>query len=149
MKNFKITLILLVSIVVFDLEARPKRVDRDIETGMVADDSALVEAHSNKRRAHFIEAANMEVIQLLPDDKDGLEHQKWVVRLSDGQKITAIYNSDMCPRVPLRVGDLISMGGEYIWSKQVGGLLHWLHHDPRGHRPNGYVYLNGEYYCNK
>ena len=147
MKKIKVLSVVMFLFIAIDLQARPKKVEIDIETGLVSDDSALVEAHRNQRRAHFIEAANMDVVQLLPDDTDGLEHQKWVVRLSSGQKITAIYNSDMCPRVPLKVGDKVSMGGEYIWSKKVGGLFHWLHHDPRGNRPDGYVYLNGQYYC--
>jgi hypothetical protein len=58
----------------------------------------------------------------------------------------AVYNLDMCERVPLKVGDIISMGGQFIWTNQ-GALLHWLHFDPRQNRRDGYVELNGKVYC--
>jgi hypothetical protein len=109
-------------------------------------DSAIVSAMESHRRVDFVEGSDMEVIQVLPDDTNGNQHQKWVVRLSNGKTMQAVYNSDMCPRVPVQVGDRVAMGGMFLWTNQ-GGLLHWLHHDPRGNRPDGYVMLNGTYYC--
>lgn len=112
------------------------RNDRDL--------AGAVEGHVNRRQ--FLEGGNMEVVKVLPDDNNGLKHQSWIVRLSNGRELRAVYNVDMCERVPVRVGDRVAMGGEFIWTK-YGGLLHWLHHDPRGQRPDGYVYLNGKFYC--
>jgi hypothetical protein len=109
-------------------------------------DSQIVRAVEAHKRVNFVEGANMEVVQVLPDDTNGLQHQKWVVRLSNGKLLNAVYNSDMCPRVPVQVGDVVAMGGMFIWTNQ-GGLIHWLHHDPRGNRPDGYVMINGTYYC--
>ena len=109
-------------------------------------DAQIVDAVENQRRVNFVEGAGMVVVKVLPDDNSGLKHQKWVVRLSSGKLMQAVYNSDMCPRVPVRVGDVMSMGGMFIWTSQ-GGLLHWLHHDPRGNRPDGYVEIGGVYYC--
>ncbi|AFY00753.1 DUF3465 domain-containing protein [Bdellovibrio bacteriovorus] len=111
-----------------------------------ASDSDLVRAVNDRRREDFVEGGSLTVVKILPDDSSGLEHQKWVVRLSNGELMQAVYNLDMCPRVPLKVGDVIAMGGQFIWTNK-GGLLHWLHHDPRGRRPDGYVYVNGQYYC--
>ncbi|ASD64430.1 DUF3465 domain-containing protein [Bdellovibrio bacteriovorus] len=111
-----------------------------------ASDSDLVRAVNDRRREDFVEGGSLTVVKVLPDDNSGLEHQKWVVRLSNGELMQAVYNLDMCPRVPLKVGDVIAMGGQFIWTNK-GGLLHWLHHDPRGRRPDGYVYVNGQYYC--
>lgn len=111
-----------------------------------ASDSDIIRAINDRRREHFIEGGSLVVTKLLPDDNSGLEHQKWVVRLSNGEKMQAVYNLDMCPRVPLKEGDVIAMGGEFVWTNK-GGLLHWLHHDPRGRRPNGYVLVNGKFYC--
>lgn len=111
-----------------------------------ASDSELVQAVNERRREDFVEGGSLVVVKILPDDTNGLEHQKWVVRLSNGELMQAVYNLDMCPRVPLRVGDVIAMGGQFIWTNK-GGLLHWLHHDPRGRRPDGYVFVNGNYYC--
>lgn len=109
-------------------------------------DSDVVRAVNDRRKVNYVEGGNMVVVKVLPDDDNGLKHQKWVVRLSSGQTMQAVYNSDMCPRVPVRVGDVVAMGGMFLWTNS-GALLHWLHHDPRENRPDGYVYLNGQYYC--
>jgi hypothetical protein len=109
-------------------------------------DTEIVDAVNNKRRVNFVEGSGMLVVKVLPDDTNGLQHQKWVVQLSNGKYLQAVYNSDMCPRVPIKVGDVVDMGGQFIWTQQ-GGLLHWLHHDPRGSRPDGYVKLDGTTYC--
>ncbi|UYL09696.1 DUF3465 domain-containing protein [Bdellovibrio sp. SKB1291214] len=111
-----------------------------------APDAAIVRAMESHQRVNFVEGADMEVVQVLPDDTNGNQHQKWVVRLSNGKTMQAVYNSDMCPRVPVEIGDRVAMGGMFLWTNQ-GGLLHWLHHDPRGNRPDGYVMINGVYYC--
>lgn len=109
-------------------------------------DYAILKAMNNRRQVNYVEGSDMTVIKILPDDDHGLEHQKWTVKLSDGRTMQAVYNLDMCERVPLAVGDKVSMGGQFIWTNQ-GGLLHWLHHDPKGNRPDGYVELNGKFFC--
>ncbi|HEY8271356.1 MAG TPA: DUF3465 domain-containing protein [Pseudobdellovibrionaceae bacterium] len=109
-------------------------------------DAKIVQAVRNQRRLDFVEGSGMVVTQLLQDDKNGLQHQKWIVRLSSGATMEAVYNLDMCKRVPLRVGDTVAMGGQFIWTNQ-GALLHWLHYDPRRNRPDGYVEVNGKVYC--
>ncbi len=118
----------------------------EVSANSAAPDAKIVDAVENQRRVDFVEGSGMVVVKVLPDDNSGLKHQKWMVRLSSGKLMQAVYNSDMCPRVPVREGDVISMGGMFIWTRQ-GGLLHWLHHDPRGNRPDGYVEVNGTYYC--
>lgn len=112
----------------------------------ISNDSKIVAAVTNRRRVDFVEGGGMVVVKLLPDDRNGLEHQKWVVRLSNGETMQAVYNLDMCEYVPLKVGDVVSMGGQFIWTNQ-GALLHWLHYDPRQNRPDGYVEVNGKVYC--
>lgn len=111
-----------------------------------ASDSDIVRAVNDRRRVNYVEGGSMTVTKVLPDDEDGRKHQKWVVRLSNGNTMQAVYNSDMCPEVPVKVGDVIAMGGMFLWTNS-GPMLHWLHHDPRGNRPDGYVYVNGKYYC--
>jgi hypothetical protein len=119
-------------------------------------DAALVNAVNGRRGVDFVVASNLLVVEVLPDDTSGLTHQKWVVRLSNGQLVDAVYNFDNgsptddlhCPRVPVQKGDTIGLGGQFIWTNR-GGLVHWLHYDPRGQRPSGYVELNGQRYCAK
>ncbi len=118
-----------------------------IAPGAGQGDSVLVQAVRKRRGVNFLQAQNLQVIQILPDDRQGREHQKFVVRLSDGSKVTAVYNLDMCERVPVKIGDQVGLAGQFIWTKQ-GGLVHWLHHDPSGRRPDGYVLHEGKSYCN-
>lgn len=130
----------------------PPHIEREIEKRQSAvgsgQDSDLVDAVNNRRPVNFVEGSGLLVVSILPDDTNGREHQKWVVQLSNGKLVQAVYNSDMCPRVPLQEGDIVDMGGQFIWTPK-GGLIHWLHHDPRGNRPDGYVTLNGTVYCGK
>lgn len=113
--------------------------------GKITDDSALVAAFEGRRQVSYVEAGNLTVTKILPDDTSGLPHQKWVTQLSDGGEITVIYNSDEGPRVPVKVGDKFGVGGQYIPTGNTG-IIHWLHDDPRKSRPDGYVYLNGVVY---
>lgn len=113
--------------------------------GKVTDDSALVAAFQSHKRVSYLEAGNMVVTQLLPDDTKGLPHQKWQAKLSDGNTITVIYNTDLGDRVPVRVGDTFGVGGQYIPTGHTG-IIHWLHDDPKHLRPDGYVYFNGVVY---
>ncbi len=113
--------------------------------GQIQDDSALVSAVNSRHNEFFIEAGNLVVSNILPDDTSGLPHQKWQARLSDGSIITVVYNSDMGERVPVQIGSTFGVGGQFIWTGN-GGLVHWVHDDPKKIRPDGYVYLNGVVY---
>lgn len=115
------------------------------QPGDVTDDSALVAAVGARKNDFYVEAGNLVVTKILPDDTSGLPHQKWQARLSNGDIVTIVYNSDMGVRVPVHIGESFSAGGQFIWTPQ-GGLLHWLHDDPRHQRPDGYVLVNGVVY---
>jgi hypothetical protein len=105
----------------------------------------IIAAQESGKGLHYVELSDAKVVRILPDDTKGSRHQKWVVQLANGKELLSIYNMDICDRVPLNVGDSVAMGGEYIWDRG-GGLIHWLHKDPRNHRPDGYVDLNGVRY---
>lgn len=111
-------------------------------------DADIIRAMNGRKKLNFVEGGGMVVTKVLPDDTSGLQHQKWFARLSDGREIEAVYNSDkdLCPRVPIKVGDVVSMGGMFLWLGNHG-MIHWLHHDPRGNRPDGYVEIDGKFYC--
>lgn len=125
----------------------PRQPISTVETSAVSEgDAAIVKAINNRKTMQFVEGENMTVVKLLPDDRSGLKHQKFVVETSAGQKMTLIYNLDMCERVPAEVGDKVGAGGMFLWT-QSGPILHWLHHDPRGNRQDGYIELDGKFYC--
>lgn len=119
--------------------------DSDVEQSVVQDDKDLVRAVDDRRNVHFLEAGNLVVTKLMPDDTQGRPHQKWYVRLSNGKQVFCVYNLDMGKRVPIKVGSVMSVGGEFKWTQQ-GALVHWLHHDPRDRRPDGYVEVDGVRY---
>lgn len=112
-------------------------------------DGQVVDANRRHLSHVWVQGAGMRVVALLPDDNQGLRHQKWTVQLSDGSTIMGVYNSDIADRVPLHVGDVVSMGGEFI-SDPRGNLMHWLHAEPCPNSPNphrdGFVDLNGVRY---
>ena len=115
------------------------------ESAYPAGQKELIAAQESNRGVNFIEVKDVKVVRLLKDDLFGSKHQKWVVQLANGREVAAVYNIDVTPRIPLKVGDLVSMGGQYIYD-HGGGLIHWLHEDRRARRPNGYVELNGVRY---
>lgn len=105
----------------------------------------LAAAQDAHRGADFIEVSGVTVTDVLPDDTFGSRHQKWVVTLANGRNVAGVYNIDVTPRLPLKIGDVIGMGGQFIYDRD-GGLMHWLHEDSRGHRQNGYVEINSVRY---
>lgn len=85
----------------------------------------------------FIEDSG-SVRRLLPDDDDSSPHQRFVVRLGSGQTLLIAHNLDLAERVPLGLGDRVHFRGMYEWN-ELGGLVHWTHHDPQGIEDGGYV----------
>lgn len=69
------------------------------------------------------------VIRLLSDDREGSQHQRFVVRIGGGQTLLIAHNIELAERVPLGIGDRISFRGVYEFNDE-GGLVHWTHHDP-------------------
>jgi len=91
------------------------------------------------------------VVKILPDDDDDSDgsskHQKLLVEVGAGaQKVTirVCHNLDF-GRIPVREGDVISFRGEYEW-KELGGTIHWTHHDPRGVHEDGWIEHDGKRY---
>ena len=86
------------------------------------------------------------VTRLLPDDLDGLRHQRFVIQLTSGQTLLVAHNIDVAPRIDgLKVGDSVRFNGEYVWNEK-GGVIHWTHHDPQGRHVAGWVMHNGKRY---
>lgn len=78
------------------------------------------------------------VRRLLSDDNDGARHQRVVLDLRNGQSVLLAHNLDLAERIPLGLGDRVQFRGVYEWN-ELGGLLHWTHHDPLGIQEGGFV----------
>jgi hypothetical protein len=85
----------------------------------------------------WIEASGL-VRRLLPDDNDESRHQRFVLDMRNGQTILVAHNIDLAQRVPIGMGSRIRFRGMYEWNN-LGGLVHWTHHDPLGAEDGGYI----------
>jgi hypothetical protein len=83
--------------------------------------------------------------RILPDEHDsvGDDHQRWIIRLSNGQTILIVHNIRIAPRVAgIAPGSEVVVHGDYVWNSH-GGLIHWTHHDPDGSHENGWIVFEG------
>jgi len=86
------------------------------------------------------------VTKVLRDDTKGLQHQKFILRISPEHTVLVAHNIDVAPRLPgLKAGDRVEFYGEYEWTTQ-GGVIHWTHRDSSGHHADGWLKYNGKTY---
>jgi uncharacterized protein DUF3465 len=103
---------------------------------------AAIEGH--RSRVWGVAAGTVE--RLLEDDRKGIPHQRFIIRIETGTTILVDYNLDLAPRItPLDVGDSVVVRGEYHWSGQ-GGRIHWVHRDPSGAPGGGWLRVRGRLY---
>ncbi len=81
----------------------------------------------------------------LPDDQTGSRHQRFILELPNQHTVLVAHNIDLAQRVPLSQGDRVKLRGRYEWNRQ-GGVLHWTHHDPKGHIQGGWIKYQGRQY---
>ena len=84
-------------------------------------------------------------MRLLPDDREGSRHERFIVRVEGGVTVLVAHNIDLAPRVPVAVGDSVELRGEYEWNDQ-GGVINWTHRDPDGRRAAGWIRVGGRTY---
>jgi hypothetical protein len=95
-------------------------------------------------RSNVWVAASARVSRVLPDTQGRYQHQRFVVTCASGQTILIVNDVSIGQRVPERVGDEISVRGQYVWNGQ-GGLIHFTHHDAQGSE-GGWILDNGHVY---
>ncbi len=84
--------------------------------------------------------------RLLADDLEGSRHQRFILKLADGQTLLVAHNIDLAPRVPdLKPDARLCLYGEYEWNRR-GGVVHWTHHDPDGRHAGGWLKYQGQVY---
>jgi hypothetical protein len=108
-------------------------------------DQLLARAFENRQGNLQVEGQGT-VSKILPDDRDGSRHQRFILKLDSGQNLLVAHNIDLAPRVAgLKAGDRIAFKGEYEWNAR-GGVIHWTHHDPAGRHVAGWIRHEGRTY---
>jgi len=85
------------------------------------------------------------VKRTLADDNDGSRHQRFIISVPGGRTLLVAHNIDLAERIPLKVGDRLSLHGRYETNNR-GGVIHWTHHDPDGSSPGGWIEFDGKRY---
>lgn len=107
---------------------------------------SVLDAFKNKQSNVIVENVAGTVEALLPDDTEGSQHQRFIIRIARNQTVLVVHNIDMAPKLTtLRKGDRISVKGEYEWNER-GGLIHWTHKDPRSNHEDGWIDFNNVRY---
>jgi len=123
---------------------------QQLETSAVSsvanmDAGAILEAYDAHRNLPQVQGSGI-VVKVLKDDTNGLQHQKFLLKVSDNITILIAHNIDLAPRVAdIQEGDVVGFKGEYIYTPK-GGTVHWTHKDPRGNHESGWLQLNGKKY---
>lgn len=120
---------------------------RQIEkTSSGTDAQALqqIRAAQNNPDARFWTTIKGTVVKTLKDDREGSQHQRFLLDVTSDITLLVAHNIDLAERVPVQQGSSVTIRGEYIWNNR-GGVLHWTHHDPKG-RKGGWIEFNGRRY---
>ena len=114
-----------------------------VVAGTVDGYQQVLDAYRARQSDVIVEYVVGVVERLLADDNEGSRHQRFIMRMGNGNTLLVVHNIDLAPRIDsLRVGDRISVKGEYEWNDR-GGLVHWTHHDPRGVHEGGWIDQEG------
>ena len=112
----------------------------------VATRGSLIAELFRQRRSDVILTDTGTIVHVLPDDNEGSRHQRFLVEVDHCDvTIKIAHNIDLAPRVPADKGDRITFKGEYEWN-ELGGALHWTHHDPKQWREGGWIEHRGRRY---
>jgi hypothetical protein len=94
-------------------------------------------AYGKRDTGSWIEDTGI-VRRLLSDDNDGSRHQRFILDLRGQLTLLIAHNIDIASRIPLGLGDRVYFRGIYEWN-ELGGLVHWTHHDPHGVEDGGHI----------
>jgi hypothetical protein len=129
-----------------DRQAADRRVQGSVNVSdsMLTPISRIQSAFENQEENVSVTVRG-KVSRVLKDEQDsvGDDHQRFIIRLSNGQTLLIVHNIRLAPRVAgIAAGSEITVHGDYVWNSR-GGLVHWTHHDPDGSHENGWIVFEG------
>ena len=149
MKKFFLILLAICLVVSFNACNAPNNAKK-LESKIVSSAAninagAIPEAYGAHRNLPQVQGIGI-VVKLLKDDTNGLQHQKFLLKVSDNITILVAHNVDLAPRVGnIKIGDMVAFKGEYVYTPK-GGTVHWTHKDPHGNHESGWLQHNGKKY---
>ena len=127
-------------------EKEQSNLQRDKLQGQDAQGVQLIERAFERKQSDLQVRASGQVIAVLADDNEGSHHQKFILKLNNGQTVLVAHNIDLAPRITsLAKGDIVEFFGEYEYSDK-GGVIHWTHHDPANRHVGGWLKHQGRTY---
>lgn len=67
------------------------------------------------------------------------------MQLPNRDTLLVAHNIEVAPRVPVGMGDRLHFRGIYEWN-ELGGVVHWTHHDPHGLEAGGWIKFRRQVY---
>lgn len=116
-----------------------------ISHAVAAGDSQISQAFKQQLSGIQVQSAGV-VSRILNDDNKGSRHQRFIIKLNNGQTLLIAHNIDLAPKINgLKEGDAVSFYGQYEYNDR-GGVVHWTHHDPNGRHVGGWLKHQGKTY---
>ncbi|HGY91542.1 MAG TPA: DUF3465 domain-containing protein [Planctomycetes bacterium] len=155
-KRYGITLVAILLLFAYKKYIRPRITgtagDSQTQTEVLAEmrsdlapGAAALEAAAEAGKSGVAVSGEGTVTKILPDDREGARHQRFILLLQSGRTVLVAHNIDLAPRVPIHPGDRVAFQGQYEWNDR-GGVVHWTHHDPRGRHRAGWLRHAGRTY---
>jgi len=144
--------LLLIALAVFltaqQFDVIPDGRDANVQAQVTTRDSgseAIARAFENESHNVSVQSSGT-VEHVLPDNTRGSRHQRFILRLADGQTVMVAHNIDLAPRIrDLGDGDRVAFKGIYEWNDK-GGVIHWTHRDRQARHPGGWLEHDGRRY---
>lgn len=140
--------VLAIASFVYNRTLAPNTVDTAlpaISNAVAADDSQISQAFKQQQSGIQVQSRGV-VSRILADDNKGSRHQRFIIRLKNGQTLLIAHNIDLAPKInALKEGDTVSFYGQYEYNDR-GGVVHWTHHDPNGRHVGGWLKHQGKTY---
>lgn len=118
--------------------------DQELEKAPIIADARLIELQKKRARSVPVHCVS-RVHKILKEDTKGRRHQRFLIMLTNGTTVLVAHNIDLAPRVPLKVGDIVEVQGEYIWN-ELGGVLHYTHRSTSRRKTGGWIRHLGKIY---
>jgi hypothetical protein len=133
-----------IAVLIILVIAYSQNFESKLSTHKIEDDNHQLKQVIQNKLSSKIITLKAKVIKILADDSKGSRHQKFIVKVANNTLLIT-HNIDLADRVPIQIGDVIRIKGEYEWNQQ-GGLIHWTHKDKLNKHPNGWIEHNKKKY---